>query len=139
MLSRIKSTAILAVFALAFVSTAVLAQGLSGSSGLSGGWTFPTGIAPTAAGSGGTCATGAIAGNANAGTVTLTGACAATNTVTLTFAITALTGWSCFATDRTAAASLFQQSSSTTTTAVLKVAGTTSGTTDVISYICVSY
>jgi hypothetical protein len=94
---------------------------------------------PTAAGAGGTCATGAIAGGANAGTVTLTGACAATNTVTLTFPTASATGWSCFASNRTVPATLLYETSTTTTTAVLTASGTTSGATDVLQYACTAY
>jgi hypothetical protein len=98
-----------------------------------------SGSVPTAAGSGGTCATGAIAGGANAGTVTLTAACAATDTVTLTFKTAAATGWSCFAMNRNTPANLMQETSTSTTTAVLAAAGTTSGATDVIQYDCTAY
>ena len=98
-----------------------------------------SGSVPTAAGAGGTCATGAIAGGANAGTVTLTAACAATNTITLTFKTAAATGWACFAGNRNVPANLIQETSTSTTTAVLTAAGTTSGATDVIQYACTAY
>lgn len=97
------------------------------------------GSQPTAAGSGGTCATGAVAGGANAGTVTLTGACAAANTVTLTFLTASSTGWSCFASDRTLPTALLYETSTSTTTAVLTVSGATTGATDVLQYACTAY
>lgn len=98
-----------------------------------------SGSPPTAAGSGGTCATDGIAGGANAGTVTLSAACAATNTITLTFKTASATGWSCFANDRGSATTLINETSTTTTTAVLTVSGVTSGATDVIQYACTAY
>lgn len=96
------------------------------------------GTAPTAAGSGGTCATGAIAGGPSSGTITLTGACAVTNTVTITFPFTSTTGYNCAMEDRTAPSVLFQQTSVSTTTAVLTSTGT-SGATDVLQYACIGY
>jgi hypothetical protein len=99
-----------------------------------------SGSVPTAAGSGGGgCTTGAVAGGANAGTVTLTAACPAADTVTLTFKTAAATGWSCFAMNRNTPANLMQETSTSTTTAVFTAAGTTSGATDVIQYACTAY
>jgi hypothetical protein len=80
------------------------------------------------------CSAGTQTGGGTAGTFAsgTTGTC----TVTLTFAKTAPTGWSCFASDVTTPANLYDQSASTTTTAVFT--GTTvSG--DVIHYGCVAY
>lgn len=97
------------------------------------------GAAPTAAGSGGTCATGAIAGNKQTGTITLTGACVATNTITLTFTGAAPVGFACQFTDRNTPASLVNQTSVTSTTvSVATVSGTTTAT-DVIQYQCSPY
>ena len=105
---------------------------------LASGQIESSGSQPTAAGAGGTCTTGAIAGGANAGTVTLTGACAATNTITLTFPTASATGWACDATDRNTPATLIQETATTTTTAVMTVAATT-GATDVVQYKCTAY
>jgi hypothetical protein len=103
-----------------------------------------SGSVPTAAGAGGTCATGAIAGGANAGTVTLTGACANTNTVTLTFKTAAATGWACNLRDRTAPAAQLNETSTTTSTAVFTLSttltgSTATGATDVLQYDCTAY
>jgi hypothetical protein len=110
---------------------------------------FPTGVQyetngitaqPTPSASGGTCAAaGAQTGNQVSGTVALSGACAATNTVTLTFVIQAPTGWMCGQlTDRTAPTILFPQTSSSQTTAVFTAQGT-SGASDVLSFHCDPY
>lgn len=80
------------------------------------------------------CSAGTQTGGGSAGTYSsgTTGTC----TVTLTFAKTAATGWSCFAANRTTAADIITQTSSTTTTAVLAGASISG---DVISYGCVAY
>lgn len=106
---------------------------------LAAGQIESSGSQPTAAGSGGACTTGAIAGGANAGTITLTAACAATNTITLTFKTASATGWACFANDRGSATTLLNETTTTTTTAVLTVTGIASGATDVIQYACTGY
>jgi hypothetical protein len=93
---------------------------------------------PTSVFAGGTCAGGSLAGGATAGTATLTGACAATNTWTLSVMPTAPTGYSCDADDRTTPAALVQQTSTSATTAVFTFSGTT-GATDVLQYKCVAY
>lgn len=80
------------------------------------------------------CSAGTQTGGATAGTYAsgTTGTC----TVTLTFAFTAPTGWSCFAANRTTPADIITQTSSTTTTAVLAGASLSG---DVISYGCMYY
>jgi len=95
---------------------------------------------PTPSAAGGTCAAaGAQTGNQKTGTVTLSGACAATNTVTLTFVINAPTGWACGRlTDQTAPTILFPQTSTTATTAIFTAQGT-SGAADVLSFNCDPY
>lgn len=94
---------------------------------------------PTPSASGGTCAVAATpAGNQVRGTITLTGSCVATNTVTLTFAIHAATGWFCTANDQTAPTILFPQTSTSATTAVFTAQGT-SGAADVIGFECAPY
>lgn len=98
------------------------------------------GSAPTAAGGGGTCATGAIAGNKQSGTITLTGACNTTNTITLTFTGAATTGFNCFMTNRDTPANVFRQTSVTSTTvSVFTATGSASGATDVLQYMCLPY
>jgi hypothetical protein len=100
-----------------------------------------TSAAPTAAGGGGTCATGAVAGNVAAGTITLTGACATTNTITLTFATAAPTGYNCDLKVRnTPAAAIGQTSVTSTTISVFTVFGATpTGATDVVQFVCSLY
>ena len=105
---------------------------------LASGQIESSGSQPTAAGAGGTCTTGAVVGGANAGTVTLTAACAATDTITLTFPTASATGWACDATDRNVPATLIQETATTTTTAVMTVAAAT-GATDVVQYKCTAY
>ncbi len=93
------------------------------------------GAKPTATGAGApTCAAGAVAGGSLAGTVTLTAACAATNTLALTAMPTTTTGYSCVATDRTTPAALLQQTATTTTGVTFTFSGTTTGATDVIQF-----
>jgi hypothetical protein len=93
------------------------------------------GTKPTAAGSGGTCATGAVAGGAIGGTVTLTGACAATNTIALSGLPAVPTGYICHASDRTTPAIQLVENATTTTSVTFDVLGTTGGT-DVIQFDC---
>jgi hypothetical protein len=93
---------------------------------------------PTATGAGGTCTAGAVAGGATAGTVTLTGVCANTDTLALTAMPTAPTGYVCDAVDRTAKAIYLVQSATSTTSATFTFNATT-GATDVIQYKCVAY
>jgi hypothetical protein len=95
---------------------------------------------PAPAASGGTCAAaGAQTGNQVTGTIALSGACAATNTVTLTFAIHAPTAWACGQlTDQTAPTILFPQTGKSATTAVFTAQGT-SGAADVLSFHCDPY
>lgn len=90
---------------------------------------------PTLALAGGTCAGTVIVGGKN-GTVTLTGACAATNTLTLSVMPTQKHGYTCEAHDRTTPATLVNQTGGSTTSAVFTFAATTSGSTDVIQYDC---
>jgi hypothetical protein len=99
---------------------------------------------PTPSASGGTCAVaGAQTGNQVTGTVALSGACAASNTITLTFLISATatggTAWQCGQlTDRTAPTILFPQTSQSATTAVFTAQGT-SGAADVLGFHCEPY
>ena len=106
---------------------------------LAAGQIESSGSPPTAAGAGGTCATTTVVGGANAGTVVLSGVCAATNTVTLTFKTASATGWACFAANRNTPATLLIETSTTTTTAVLTVSGTSSVAADVMQYACTAY
>ena len=100
------------------------------------------GAVPTLALAGGTCAGTVITGGSTAGLVTLTGACVATNTMTLSDMPAAPTGYVCDAVDRTLAGigtTLIQQTSTSTTTAVFTFSGITTGATDVIAYKCMAY
>lgn len=97
-----------------------------------------TGTKPTSVFAGGTCAGGTLVGGAVAGTATLTGACAATNTWTLSVMPTVTNGYACTANDRTTPAAILQETSTSTTTAVFTFSGTT-GATDVIQYHCIGY
>ena len=109
-------------------------------------WTFgyptqSTGTVPTVSYSGGTCAGGATpTGGAYAGRFATTGICAATNTITLTWAAGAATktGHVCDISDRTTRTASIVESSDSITTAVFTVAVTT-GTTDTIQYHCDGY
>lgn len=86
------------------------------------------------------CSVSATTGGAAAGTLTL-GANTCTVVVTINGAtgLTAPTGWSCDAHDRTAPTVLIGgESSSTTTTASIIIPGG-AGTTDVISFSCTGY
>jgi hypothetical protein len=96
------------------------------------------GTHPTATGSGGTCA-GAATGGASVGIITLTGACAAGNTIALSSLPTVPTGYVCTANNRTTPANLVNETSSTVTGATFTIAGTTSGSTDVIQFKCQAY
>ncbi len=96
------------------------------------------GTAPTATGSGGTCAAGAVAGGATAGTVTLTAVCASTNTLTLTGMPAVTTGYVCDAVDRTTGVVNLAQTATTTTGATFTFNAST-GATDVIQYKCTGY
>lgn len=89
------------------------------------------GTAPSISGcSAGTQTGGGTAGTYKSGT---SGTC----TVTLTFALTAPTGWSCYANDQTTPADVQKQiAGGSTTTAV--ISGTTV-TADVVSFGCVAY
>ena len=112
---------------------------LSGSTGLVTGPTFKSaGNHPTSAFAGGTCAGGSLAGGATAGTATLTGACAATNTWTLSVMPTTTTGYACTAEDRTTPTALLNETSTSTGGAVFTFSGTT-GATDVIQFQCLGY
>ena len=93
------------------------------------------GTKPTATGAGGTCAVGSVAGGAIGGTITLSGACAATNTITLSGMPVVPSGYNCDAIDRTTPAIQLMETSTTATTAVFTLLGTT-GATDVIQFKC---
>jgi hypothetical protein len=93
---------------------------------------------PTSAFAGGTCAGGTPVGGAIAGTATLTGVCAVTNTWTLSAMPTAPNGYACSANDRTTPATLLQETSTSATTAVFTFSGTT-GATDVLQFDCIGY
>ena len=97
------------------------------------------GTKPTYALAGGTCAGTVTAGGAISGTITLTGACAATNTLTLTSMPTSTNGYSCFAHDRTAPATLVFQTATTANGSTFTFSGSTSGATDVIVWHCMGY
>jgi hypothetical protein len=97
-----------------------------------------TGTKPTSAFAGGTCAGGTLVGGGTAGTATLTGACAATNTWTLSGMRVQSTGYTCEANDRTTPAAILQETSTSTTSAVFTFSGTT-GASDVIQYLCIGY
>jgi len=96
------------------------------------------GTPPTATGSGGTCAAGAVAGGALVGTVTLTAVCASTNTLALTGMPAVTTGYVCDAADRTNGALNLVQTATTTTGATFTFNATT-GATDVIQFKCMGY
>lgn len=84
------------------------------------------------------CSVSATTGGSTTGTYTsgTTGACTVVITMNGATGVTATTGWSCYASDRTTPADLITQTASSTTTATL--AGTTvSG--DVISFGCKGY
>lgn len=68
---------------------------------------------------GGTCTVGTVVGGNTAGKIPITGNCTAADIITLTFATTAPTGWSCALSVDVVSSSVFQ-SGSTTTTAVIK-------------------
>lgn len=86
------------------------------------------------------CTTSATAGGATAGTFTLSqNNCTAVITMNGATGLTAPTGWSCQAHDRTLTTLLLGgESSSTTTTASIPIP-VTAGATDVISFSCVGY
>ena len=94
------------------------------------------GTQPTITGGGGSCAAGAKAGGSIAGTVTLTGACAAANTLVFTVMPTVPTGYNCTAQDRTQPATLLNETATSTSGVTFTVSGTTSGGTDVIQWSC---
>jgi hypothetical protein len=100
--------------------------------------TVTAGTKFTATGTG--CTIGTTVGGATAGTLTLaTGPCTSV-AITMNGATgaTALNGWACSASDRTAPTVLISQSASTTTTGTLSIpAG--AGTADVISFSCAGY
>lgn len=80
------------------------------------------------------CSAGTQTGGGTAGTFTIG---AATCNVTLTFAFTAPTGWSCAVNDRTTAAAA-HVTSSTTTTAVIAIPAT-AAISDVVDFHCAAY
>lgn len=96
------------------------------------------GTSPTATGSGGTCAAGAVTGGALVGTVTLTAVCASTDTLALTNMPAATTGYVCDAADRTNGSLNLVQTATTTTGATFTFNATT-GATDVIQFKCIGY
>jgi hypothetical protein len=119
-------------------NTAVTAMTIKGATQnvILGSALISAGTAPTATGSGGTCATGAVGPGAIAGSVTLTGVCASTNTITLSGMPAVTTGYSCNVNDRTAVTvGLLHETSTTQTTVVFTWVGT-SGATDVIGFEC---
>ncbi len=95
---------------------------------------------PTTTLTGGTCA-GAIQSGSTplVGTVLLSGACAATNTIALGSLPTVNHSYVCWASDRNQPATLLVETTGVTTGATFKVSGTTSGATDVIQYSCTGF
>jgi hypothetical protein len=103
------------------------------------------GSKPTLAASGGTCAVaGTQTGGNTVGTMTLSGACASTNTVTLgasgTTLPTAPNGWTCTFNDQTTAADANNlHTTSSTTTSVTATWTGAGASSDVVSYMCMGY
>lgn len=85
------------------------------------------------------CSISSTTGGAQAGTFTLgANTCSAIVTMNGATGVSAPSGWSCSASDRTAPTVLISQSASSTTTATFSIpAG--AGTTDVISFHCTGY
>ena len=83
---------------------------------------------------GGSCLASSFAGGSSAGT--FAAAVCAAGTISITFAFTAPTGWSCDAQDRTTPADTLKQTATTTTKATFTA---TTVAADVIQYKCTAY
>jgi hypothetical protein len=95
---------------------------------------------PTITGTGGTCAASTKVGGATAGTVVLSGICAAGNTVVFTgMPAIVNNGFACDAENRNLPASLFVETASTTTGFTLTASGTSSAAGNVLQWKCTGY
>jgi hypothetical protein len=119
-----------------------LAQGIIAPTGP---WLIGGGAPVTLAAAGGTCAVaGTQTGGLTIGTMTLSGACASTNTVTLGASGTTMPpaphGWNCVFNDQTtgADANNLHTTSSTTTSVTATWIGA-GASSDIISYVCTGY